>query len=326
NGLFGSDAEIVDLDGSLWAVTVDDYSAEDHLAADDPRVLGWNLATATLSDLLAVGAVPRFMLNSFVGERGMEAAWLSAFSAGVQEALTECGAAMLGGDVGIGAQWRFTGVALGSFRAGQGPLGRRTSCTSGQVVVSGALGDGNLAAVGAPAPRFELRLRESAALASAAQASETGRAKSAGGAPVACIDTSDGLVAALEALCLCDPGLRIEVDLAAVSCAPGVEAAAQAQGVPREAFLMGSAGEYELAALVPENARAAVGRAGMRPIGAFTRGGDQSPGLYFRRGATRVAHPGLPDPRESASLDEYTGTLIALTRRLFGTSGAGHGV
>ena len=63
-----SDAEIVELAGRLLAVTVDDFSAEDAMApgGTPPESLGWNLATATLSDLLAVGAEPEFMLHSVV--------------------------------------------------------------------------------------------------------------------------------------------------------------------------------------------------------------------------------------------------------------------
>ena len=113
NERFASDAEILSLEGRRLAVTVDDYSAEDRLSAGDPALLGWNLVAATVSDLLAVGAVPRFVLNSFVATRDMDAAYLRALAGGMQQALSACGASMAGGDVGTGAEWRFTGFALG---------------------------------------------------------------------------------------------------------------------------------------------------------------------------------------------------------------------
>jgi thiamine-monophosphate kinase len=321
NVTFTSDAEILELNGCRLAVTVDDYSAEDRISDRDPVLLGWNLVTATVSDLLAVGAEPRFMLNSLVATAQMDAAYLVALATGMQQALAACGAHMAGGDVGSGAEWRFTGVALGSFRAGQVPLCRLAPRGSGAVMVTGAFGDANLAAAGDHlSPRFEIRLAESAALAALvpenrATAADAGRPRAA----AACIDTSDGLVAALETLCALDAGLRIEIDMASVPLAPGVAAAASAMGVPLEVFMMGSAGEYELLALVPEAAVDGIARAGMRPIGTFATGPHG--GLYFRRGADLIAHPGLPDPRDAASFDAYCATLIQLARSVFGGRG-----
>jgi thiamine-monophosphate kinase len=315
NALFASDAEILSLPGCRLAVTVDDYSAEDRLSAGDPVLLGWNLIAATVSDLLAVGAVPRFVLNSFVATRAMDAAYLRALAAGMQQALSACGACMAGGDIGTGAEWRFTGVALGEFPAGQVPLSRQAACGSGAVMVTGTFGDANLAAgTQDPAPRFEVRRAESARLARV-------EPERAGTAPVACIDTSDGLVRALEIFGTLTPDLRIEIDLDAIPYAAGVDRAAGAMSVPREVFLMGSAGEYELAALVPESAGDELARAGMRRIGTFRL--DPPSGLFFRRGSERIAHPGLPDPREAESFDAYCAALVALARRLFHPPGRG---
>ena len=302
NALFASDAEILALEGGRLAVTVDDYSAEDRFSVGDPALLGWNLIAATVSDLLAVGAVPRFVLNSFVATRAMDARYLRDLAAGMQEALTACGACMAGGDVGTGAEWRFTGVALGDFPAGQAPLSRIAPAGAGAVMVTGELGDANLAAgTQGPAPRFEVRRAESAVLAALA--------------PGACIDTSDGLIRALEIFRELTPELRIDIDLAAIPYAAGVDRAATALDVPREVFLLGSAGEYELAALVPERAVGDLAGAGWRRIGAFDGGAPA--GLFFRRGGERIAHPGLPDPREAESFDAYCAALVALARRLF---------
>ncbi len=302
NECFTSDAEILELDGRLLAVTVDDYSAEDRMSGDDPAQLGWNLITATVSDLLAVGATPRFALNSFVASPAMDEAYLRALASGMQQALTACGAHMAGGDIGTGADWRFTGVALGEFRSGQAPMSRRTACEAGAVVATGAFGDANLfaaagllAGMSVAAPRFEVRLAESAVLT----------------APAACMDTSDGLVNALETMCDLDPALRIELDLAAVSLAPGVTAAAGAMHIPPETFLMGSAGEYELVALVPNEAACP----GWRRIGSFDK--HARGGLFFRREEELIAHPGLPDPRDAGSFEAYCAQLIDLARALF---------
>lgn len=313
NALCAADAEILEVGGRLLALTVDDYSAEDRLAGDDAELLGWNLVTATVSDLLAVGAKPHFLLDALVVTPEMDGAFLEALAAGMQAALTACGAALAGGDIGSAAAWRFTGVALGDFADGQVPFCRRlppaSGATGGTVLATGTFGDANLAAAaGGPAPRFESRLAASAALA----------ALPPGAAP-ACIDTSDGLAAALAALCAVNGDLRIEIDPARVPFAPGVEAAAAAMGIPREAFLLGSAGEYELLALVPGSADSRLERAGLRRIGSFTLGEEPGPG--FRLAGRWVALPELPDPRGAATFDEYRRCVVALAHEIFGRSG-----
>ncbi len=312
NAIFTSDAEIVELGGHHLALTVDDYSAEDRLSGDEPALLGWNLVTATLSDLLAVGAVPRVMLNSLVVTPSMERAYLQALAAGMQEALAAAGAAMAGGDIGAGPAWRFTGVALGEFRPGQVPLSRLlpSGLEAGAVMATGAFGDANLAAgTGASPVRFELRLAESAALAALAP-------RQPGIAPATCIDTSDGLASALETLCVLNAGLHVEIDRDLIPYAPGAGDAAAAMGLPREVFLMGSAGEYELLALVPEGAIPTAEGAGLRRIGAFTT--HAHPGVFFRGGGTPIALSKLPDPREAASFEAYCASLVELAQGLFG--------
>jgi thiamine-monophosphate kinase len=307
NAPFASDAEIVDSAGGRLALTIDDFSAEDCLPATDPRSLAWNLVVATVSDLLAVGARPEFMLNSLVTARFMNRGWLEAFSAGMQEALSACGVAMLGGDVGSGEQWHFTGVALGTFPAGREPLMRIVATPSGAVLATGSFGDANLAALGGDLPlRFECRAEESAMLPPGA----------------ACLDTSDGLARSLEILVEQNPGLRVEIDLGAVPYADDVETVAAAAGAPAETFLLGAAGEYEMVALVGENAaRGLETSGGWRRIGKFARASPA--GLFYRRPKSDelVAHEKLPDPRDSSDLPAYRDAVIALARRLFGHGG-----
>jgi thiamine-monophosphate kinase len=269
------------------------------------------VVTATLSDLLAVGAEPKFLLNSLVVGEGMGEAWLAAFASGMQEALDAFGAFMLGGDAGADRAWRFTGVAVGTFPNGQRPLSRIVPTDRGVILATGAFGDGNLAAAGGPSPRFECRLAESRLITTC---------------DAVCMDTSDGLAVTLQTIARLNASLEITLDLAAVPYADGVEAAAAALGVPLETFLLGSAGEYELVAFVPEAAAGTLLAAGcFTRIGAFSKGG--SPGLFYLDAPTprrlrvpgrRIPHERLPDPRDARSLDDYRAQLIALARKLFG--------
>lgn len=295
---FEADAEIVDLDGRLLAITVDEFSAEDRLPAEDAAALGWNLVVATLSDLLAVGAEPRFMLNTLVTAPWMDRAYLEGLSEGMQAALGAHGAAMLGGDVGSGSAWRFDGVGLGVFPPGWPSRDRRARGERGAVVVTGRFGDGNLAAVdgGESSPCFEVRRAEAAALSACLE--------------VAAIDTSDGLGPALETFVRCGEDLSLRVETEAVPLAPGVEALAASSGLPRPVFLLGSAGEYEQLALVPEDALPALCESGWTRIGSFER--SDRPGITFRHAQTEARLPPLPDPRDSDSESVYRDQLVAI--------------
>ena len=305
NAPFESDAELVELGGRLMAFTADEFSAEDGMTLDDPQRLGWNLATATLSDLLAVRARPELMMQSVVAAEDTPASVLEGISAGLQEAMDAFGAEMIGGDVGTGGQWRYTGFAVGSFEAADRAITRRVPVDDGLIVVTGTFGDGNLsvatevATPGTDTPRFECRLGESRRLV-------PGRA--------ACIDTSDGLLRAIETLAEVNPDVRMVIDVDAVPYADGVTAFAESANIRPEAFLLGSAGEYELVAAVAEPPAGG----GFTVIGSFHR--ERPGGIYYRRGGrdALIAHRRLPDPREIGELGAYRDAVVALAAELFG--------
>ena len=305
NGVFESDAEVVELDGQLLAFTTDDFSAEDFIPADDPQKLGWNLAVATMSDLLAVGAKPEFMMQSLVVCPEMDREVIEGISAGIQKALDEFGAAMLGGDVGLGEEWRYTGFAIGSFAEGDGKMSRKIPVDGGLIVATGDFGDANFAAVtGSSDLRFECRLSQARRIAAGA---------------AACIDTSDGLVRAIETVCELNPRIRFILDIDAIPYACGVKELAASRSVRPEAFVFGSAGEYELVAFVPEpHGRELLAGGGFTAIGAFSS--DSPGGVYYRTaGADElIPHTPVPDPRQMRNSEEYRKAIIALTHRLFG--------
>jgi len=108
---FECDAERFKVGDELWAVNIDEFSQrEDFFQHDDPAVIGANVAVATLSDLYAAGAEPRFFLQALATD---DVAFARAFAEGMRSVLKEAGCLMLGGDVGRSAEWRCTGVALG---------------------------------------------------------------------------------------------------------------------------------------------------------------------------------------------------------------------
>jgi|GEM_PF-790614 len=316
NQAFTADAEIISDRGQHQAFTIDDFSAEDCLPFADGESLGWNLVAATISDLLAAGAKPEMMMNSLVAAPWMDETYLHSLSRGIQAALDECGAFMIGGDVGSAGDWRFTGVAIGSYCEGVKAISRQTSEVSGNIMATGLYGDGNLGALGNWPVRFEIRQNESLALA-----------KTDDSYQVACIDTSDGLWSALSTLADQNSDLRLLVNLTSIPYAPYTKNIAIEMDIPPESFLVGSAGEYELVCLAPAAECQRLESAGWYRIGLFSLEGE--PGLYYRLSESapscRRCDP-LPDPRDAESIASYKESLVAYARRHFTDMGDRHDV
>ena len=187
--------------------------------------IGHRALAAALSDLAAMGAAPgeayvSLALPRDVGER--DAMELVSAMAALAE---RCDVTLAGGDV-VRAATLVVTVAVTGWAEAESDLVGRDGAQVGDVLgVTGRLGAD---AVAGADRRFEPRLAE-------------GRALAAGGA-TAMIDLSDGL--ATDARHLADAsGVRIEVELAAVPRAHGVEDATSAV----------SAGEdFELLFAAPE--------------------------------------------------------------------------
>lgn len=289
NALFACDAEIVDLgNGQRWGITTDTFAPdEDCFGSSDPERIGRNVAVATLSDLFAAGCRPQFYLHALDLPPDGEA-FSRQLCTGVATILDACDAFMLGGDLGGAAAWRCTATALG-------PLARREPLTRilpfGQLqalYVTGTIGDANAAALQQQGPpEFELRQTAATAIRTAA---------------TACIDTSDGLLAALWQLHTLNPGFRFELNPDCIPYAAAALAAATRFQVPPVAFLAGGAGEYELLFAAP--ADAAVPDA--TRIGTIA----PAPAGYVSFGAHRFTAP-PPDPRAFPDRHTYLSAIIA---------------
>ncbi len=285
NQPFETDAELLAWRGGLLAFTMDEFSEEEeYIGTMDPFLLGWNIAVGVISDLLAVGAAPLFYSHACVLSNRFTGSYRDRFFEGINRAVTEAGAYLIGGDLGISDVWRYTGAAFGEVE--QSRVRKRIGIEpTDSLYVTGMLGDGNRAALlnflsgndGCAVQqfppeyrttRFELRLAESNRI---------------GSYSTVCMDTSDGLIRTLSTLTglnpcalVIDPGL-IPYDQISVSVMEMLD-------MPPEALLFGSAGEYELFFTVPAYAEAALieenrGRLQLRKIGRAVPG----MGLYFIR-------------------------------------------
>ncbi len=248
NALHGSDAELVHLTGTtVLAVTTDGIVEE--IATGlyaDPALIGWMSVVVNASDLAAVGAKPLGIVVCETLPPTMGPDDLAALQRGIADAAGTHGLPVLGGDTNAGAQLQIVGTALGLVE-GAAPLTRLGAAPGDRLFASGPMGLGSVFAferlarssVRAPSPvpfRPRARLAEGGLLRPFASA---------------CMDTSDGLLAALDELGrLNHVGFRLSLPLAGIlhAAATGL---ATALALPAWTMLAGPHGEFELAFTVP---------------------------------------------------------------------------
>lgn len=296
NRPFVSDAEFVRIGSALWGMTMDEFSpSEDLFTANDPRVLGANLATATLSDLLAAGVEPQCFMHALCLPRDPDIRFVETLCGGMADVLDRADCTLCGGDLGTAEPWRYTGFAMGPLGAPR-PITRQLAARPQTLWITGTLGDLNMAAfTGAATPEIELRLHEAQQVQDSALAG---------------IDTSGGLADALWMLHQASPGMRLCVDAAALPYAPGVRETCAAAGIPPESALFGGAGEYELLFALPGDTTtparfATLREAGLTPIGQAVPSAHA--GVYFRLASgieARMAGP-PPCPRQACNTQEH---------------------
>jgi thiamine-monophosphate kinase len=249
NALHESDAELVRLPASdiVLAITTDTIAEE--IAAGlyrDPYLAGWMMVTVNASDLAAVGAEPLGIVVSESLPPDMPQAAVDAMQRGIGDAAARHGLPVLGGDTNAAATLTLGATAVGTVAA-DAVLTRRGARPGDRLFATGPVGVGtafSYAALmgGAPGGEPEVsfqpvaRLPEGRRLAAIASA---------------CIDTSDGVIAALDELMrLNDVGIRWERPLGETLHQAAL-ATAQAAGLPSWVMLAGPHGEFELLFTVP---------------------------------------------------------------------------
>lgn len=240
NRLFEADSEIIPFGSKRMAVNIDEFSEEDMLREHDPFTLGWNLAAGSISDIYAAGGRPAYYSHSLTIRKNWSAEYVRSLSEGIAAVLKEAGVFFLGGDFGKAEAWRYTASVIGELTGN--PLLRSGAKAGDGIYITGEIGLGNLEAfihmysdnkvinklTGAVKNRFKLRHRESELIRAYASS---------------CIDTSDGVFSALNAVSEMS-GIGYELcDL------PYIKLGAVAAGIfsiPRTMLFLGECGEYEL--------------------------------------------------------------------------------
>lgn len=294
-GLLDDAGEFAALPGHEVVVTTDMLVAGVHFfAADPPGQIARKALRVNLSDLAAMGAVPRFYLLTLALPEDCGDDWLEGFAAGLADDQREFGINLLGGDtVTTPGPLSLTITALGEVRVGAAL--RRSGAREGHLIyVSGTIGDAALGLAtlrGGDSWLGEPRLGDS----DLGDPPKIGDAATEAlrrryylpeprtllgprllGLASAAIDVSDGLAADLGHICSAS-GLGATVDPGAVPLSAPARSVLDAQPGLLE-LLLGGGDDYELLFTAdPENA-AAIERAGQEcgvdvtRIGAMTAG------------------------------------------------------
>ena len=236
---FSTDAERFRFAGKEFLFTTDEFSAEDLFRDHDLSILGWNLAVATISDIYACGGTPMFFGHSVSVPSGWTNIQIRDLSRGIASCLEQSEISFIGGDLGFSEQWHYTGIVLGKA---QRPLSRLGAQAGDIIYITGTIGKGNLEAAlklysDHPAlkhlpnclvNRFSLRKTESKLIRNIANC---------------CIDTSDGVLKALQTIAEIN---RVGFVVNNLPYSPEGISVTRLLGQPDELLFMGESGEYEL--------------------------------------------------------------------------------
>lgn len=234
------------------AVTTDSLVAGTHFFHDAPAGgLGWKTLAVNLSDLAAMGAVPRWATLALTLPEADEG-WIAAFAEGFFKCAGQYEVELIGGDTTRGPL-AMTVTLFGEVPAGQG-VTRSGGQPGDDLWISGWPG---LARLGLMSLRNRVRLinarRALAALHHPVPRVEAGLALR--GIAHAMLDISDGLLGDLAHLCECSK-LGALLDARALPIAPLIETGVD-EAQARSALLAGG-DDYELLFSAPRQKRNAL--------------------------------------------------------------------
>ncbi len=252
NKIYESDAEILDFGLEKNIVITADALCEEleWKLISDPYSIGWINVVSSLSDLAAVDASPLGVLIGLSKAKEHDMNYCSRFWKGTQDALAEHSTFLLGGDTNDSKSFLVSCTAIGQ-RAKLTTLSRKGILQDDTVYVTGPVGMGTATGFA----NFVVK-NQSAKLASDIEMAfrPKARFKEAGiisRYASACIDTSDGLLAALDFLCEIN-GVQCSLSLEKKHFHPVCHQLVSQLKVSLILFSSIHLGEFELAFTVPK--------------------------------------------------------------------------
>jgi thiamine-monophosphate kinase len=229
--------------GSELVTVVDTVVAGTHFPPDtDPFDIAYRAVAVNLSDVAAMGAVPRWMTLALTLPQA-KPEWLTRFADGLRAAASPFGVVLVGGDTTSGSTLVVTVQIMAEVASGKA-ITRAGARPGDQIYVSGTVGDAaaglELIVAGKPDPFLSSRfLRPSARVA---------LGQSLSGLATAAIDLSDGLFADLgKLLAASNAGGVLELSELPLSDA----LQAQFDGELQRQFALSGGDDYELCFTLP---------------------------------------------------------------------------
>lgn len=228
-----------------------------------PYQLGRKVVAINVSDIAAMGGLPRYLLISLVLPKETEVAWVDGLYEGMREECARWGAEIVGGNMAHSPN----GIIVDLFLLGEvepDRLLRRSGARIGdRVLVTGTLGDSaaGLALVLRPGGEWPAEHRDFALsrhLTPTPRLME-GRAIARSGLATAAIDVSDGLSSDIGHICeMSQLGVRLWADMIPISEA--TQAIAQATGTDPLQWALFGGEDYELLFTAPADQAAELAR------------------------------------------------------------------
>jgi thiamine-monophosphate kinase len=243
----GDDAAVLRVPASRELVSTVDALVEGvhfRFRTTDARSLGRKALAVNLSDLGAMGATPVGCLLALGVPRGAPRAQLDGLLSGLLAEARAAHCPLVGGDTVASPVWWISVTAFGLVPRGRALL-RSGARPGDRVFVTGALGGSALGLAllesgrGALARSFVRRHRvPRPPFRAGARLARRGDVRAA-------IDVSDGLVQDLGHVAR-ESGVRIDVELERVPCAPGARRLAPRLGLDAEVLALHGGEDYEL--------------------------------------------------------------------------------
>jgi thiamine-monophosphate kinase len=296
----GDDAALVSgTPGYALVLTCDWFLEGTHFLRDKhpADAVGWKCLARAVSDIAAMGAVPRCFLLSLALPRKLAGSWLDEFLGGLRRAAKRFGCSLAGGDTTERREVLINVTVAGEVRRGREV--RRWGARPGDIIyVSGRLGEAELGLRWLRARKRGLSRREPQLRKHLYPEPrvELGRWLSEKRVASAMMDLSDGLSSDLRRLCEAGKvGAVIRSDLLPTV---GVTKLERNRGVDPLQLALHGGDDYELLFTVSKSKAPrlprSVGRVAITPIGEVTRAREVM--VTDGDGRSRVLKPRGWDP------------------------------
>lgn len=140
----GDDAAVIETAAQTWWHLTTDLLAEGiHfvLKSVPPESVGYRAAMANLSDIAAMGAVPRYLLVSLAIPRTVKQSHIYELYRGLMKACRRYDVSLVGGDTSASKAGLFLSITLVGTTTGRRALFRHGAKVGDRIYVSGTLGD-----------------------------------------------------------------------------------------------------------------------------------------------------------------------------------------